>query len=104
MRGGGHAGGCGRGSVLCTQASQCGLVVSPAKGLGARLRLSRGGGGAGVVGDKAGALSHAHWSMRHSHTRAISTNWEKKRAGTMAKPPHTSAELRAFYLVSGVRN
>jgi hypothetical protein len=59
----------------------------------------RGGGGSGVVGDKAGALGHAHWSMRHSHPRVINTHWEKKRGETMAKSPHIRAGMRGFYLV-----
>ena len=33
-RGGGEEGACGRGALLCSQASQCGLVVRPAKGVG----------------------------------------------------------------------
>src|ERR1700756_5129669 len=98
-RGGGAEGAGGWGSGACAQASQGGWVVRPAKGWGARLRLSRGGGSSGVVGDKVGALGHIHWSMRHSHTRAISLNWETKRVGTMAQPPHTGGEMRALYLV-----
>jgi len=27
----------------------------------------------------AASLGYIQWSMRHSHTSAISTNWEKKR-------------------------
>src|SRR5215468_12126979 len=45
------------------------------------------------------SLGHTQWSMQDSHTKAISTNWEKKRSGTMAKLPHASAEMRALYLV-----
>ena len=41
--------------------------------------------GSGAGGHVAGSLGHVQWSMRHSHTRAISTNWEKKRSGTMPK-------------------
>src|SRR5262249_62284272 len=99
-RGGGAEGACGRGSLTCTQAAQCGLVVRPAKGFGSRWRLGTGGGGSCVVGQAvAGSLGHTHWSMRHSHTRATSTNWEKKRCDTMATPPQTSAEMRVFYPV-----
>jgi hypothetical protein len=59
-----------------------------------------GDGRSGVVGHAAvESLGHAHWSRRHSHTRATSTNWEKKRSETMAKPPHTGAEMRGFYPV-----
>src|SRR5262245_48133385 len=72
-RGGGAEGACGRESIACGQASQGGLVVRPAKGVGARLRFGRGGSS---VGEHAAvALGHAHWSMRHSHTRATNTNW-----------------------------
>src|SRR5215831_10796270 len=85
MRGGGAAGACGRGAVACAQASQCGLVVRPAKGGGSRGRLGRGGGGSGGGGHVTGSPGHAHWSMTHNHTRAMSTNWEKKRWETMAK-------------------
>jgi hypothetical protein len=42
-------------------------------------------------------LGHAHWSMRHSHTSATSTNWEKKRADIMAKPPPTGGARGVFY-------
>src|SRR4029453_12568174 len=99
MRGGGGYGASGRRSLACAQASQGGFVVRPAKGLRSRLRCGTGGGGVGVIGHVAGSLGHVQWSMRHSHTRAISTNWEKKRAGTMAKLPHTGGEMRAFYPV-----
>src|SRR6266853_377533 len=44
MRGGGHAGGCGRGSVLCAQASQGGLVVVPQR-VGRTLALEPWGWG-----------------------------------------------------------
>src|SRR5215471_14206900 len=97
MRGGGAEGACGPESVVGSQASQCGLRVRPAKGVGSRVRLGRGGGGSGVVGHTAMSLSHAHWSMTHSHTRATSISWEKKRAATMAKPPPTSGERGVFY-------
>src|SRR5215470_10507559 len=98
MRGGGDEGGCGRGAPLCAQASQDGLVVRPAKGFGSCWRLGRGPGGSGVAGHTgAGSLGHAHWSMTHSHTSAISTNWEKKRWETMAQPPHTGGEMRGLY-------
>jgi hypothetical protein len=40
--------------------------------------------------------------MTHSHTKAISTNWEKKSAETMAKPHHPGGEMRVFYPVSQV--
>ncbi len=43
---------------------------------------ARGGAYAVVVE----SLSHAPWSMTHSHIRALSTNWEKKSAETMANP------------------
>src|SRR5216684_7933448 len=98
MRGGGAQGGSRQGSTACSQASQCGFVVRPTKGVGSRWRFGTGGRGSGVVGHAAaGSLGHAHWSMTHSHTRATSTNWEKKRAETMVKPPHTGAEMRVFY-------
>src|SRR5215831_11975263 len=97
MRGGGGPGASGRRSLACAQASQCGLVVRPAKGLRSRWRLGTGGVGSGVGGHGAGSLGHVHWSMRHSHTRAISTNWEKKRCETMTKPPQTGDEMRVFY-------
>src|SRR5262249_9807601 len=96
IRGGGAAGACGRESGACSQASQWGLWVRPAKGLGSRFRFGRGDGGSGVIGHAAESLGHTQWSMQYSHTRAISTNWEKKRSGTMAKLPHASAEMRAF--------
>jgi hypothetical protein len=35
--------------------------------------------------------------MRHNHTRAISTDWEKKRSEPMAKPPPTGSERGVFY-------
>src|SRR6266849_11021748 len=100
MRGGGQPGGWGTCSWACSQASQCGLVVRPAKGVGSRGRFGSGDVGSSVVGHvAAGSLGHAQWSMTHSHTRATSTNWEKKRSETMAKPPHTGAEMRVFYPV-----
>src|SRR5262249_47904016 len=100
MRGGGAAGVCGRGALPCSQASQCGLVVRPAKGVGARRRLGRGPGGSGVVGHPgAGSLGHIQWSMRHSHTRATSINWEKKRWETMATPPYAGREMGVLYPV-----
>jgi hypothetical protein len=62
--------------------------------------LGTGDGNSGVVGHAAAeSLGHAHWSMTHSHTKATSTNWEKKRAETMAQLPHTGAAMRVFYLV-----
>jgi hypothetical protein len=46
------------------------------KRLGLTLALGLWGWGSGVVEHAAaGALGHTHWSMTHSHTRAISTNW-----------------------------
>jgi hypothetical protein len=62
------------------------LVVRPAKGVRSRWCFGTGGVGAGVGGRGAGSLGHIQWSRRQSHPRAIRTNWEKKRAGTMAKP------------------
>src|SRR6266446_5621391 len=90
MRGGAAA---GEGTVgtcrACSHAAQGGLRVRPAKGFGSRLRWRRGGVGGGGVGCAgAQSLGHTHWSMRHTHTRATRTNWEKKRSGSMAKPPH----------------
>src|SRR5215813_7061383 len=71
MRGGGDEGACGRGAVAWAQASQGGLVVRPAKGVGSRWRLGRGPGGSGVIGyTVAGSLGHAQWSMTHSHSKA----------------------------------
>src|SRR5262249_35056373 len=67
------------------------------KGLASRLRLGSAEEGSGVVGQAAGSLGHAQWSMRHSHTRAMSTNWEKKRAEPMAKPLPASGERGVFY-------
>src|SRR4029434_8286933 len=88
MRGGGAEGACGRGAVACSQASQCGLVMKPSKGFGARRRFGRGGGGARVVGHAAAeSLAHTHWSMTHSHTSAISVSWSQKRCDTMSKHP-----------------
>src|SRR5215831_8501330 len=96
-RGGGAAGTGGRRPLASAQASQCGLVVRPTKGFGSRRRLRRGGGGSRVVKHAATeSLGHTHWSRRHSHTRAISTNWEKKSAETMAKPPYTGRAMRVF--------
>ncbi len=43
----------GRVSLLCSQASQGGLVVRPAKDVGARLRFGTGDGRSGVVGHAA---------------------------------------------------
>jgi hypothetical protein len=57
------------------------------KGFALALALWHWGVGSGVGGHVARSLGHVQWSMRHSHTRTISTNWEKKRSGTMAKPP-----------------
>jgi hypothetical protein len=89
-----------RGAGAGSQASPCGWRVRPAKGCGSRLCWRRGGvGGGGVGGAGAQSRGHTPWSMRHTHTRATSTNWEKKRSGTMAKPPHISAEMRVFSLV-----
>ncbi|HEY5868779.1 MAG TPA: hypothetical protein VI542_25000 [Candidatus Tectomicrobia bacterium] len=68
-------GGLRAGAVACSQVSQSGFVVRPAKGLGSRLRFgSRGGGSAGGGHTAAGSLGHIQWSMRHSHTRATSTS------------------------------
>src|SRR5262249_22195388 len=101
MRGGGGQGASGRRSLACAQASQCGFMVSPSKGLGSRWGC--GGGGFGVVEHAtAGALGHNHWSLTHSHTRSISTKWKKKRWETMAQPPHTGGEMRGFYPVCQV--
>ena len=76
IRGGGAAGAWGRASAACSQASQCGLVMTPAKGFGARWRFGRGGGGARGVGHAvAESLGHTYWSMTHSHTRTISVSW-----------------------------
>src|SRR5262249_7341632 len=77
----------------------CGLVVRPVKGLGSRWRFGTGGVGSSVGGHVAGSLSHVPWSMRHSHTRAISTNWEKKRCETMTQPPPTSGEMRGLDII-----
>jgi hypothetical protein len=66
----------GRRSLPCSQASQCGLVVRPAKGFGSRLCLRRGGVGGGGVGPAVVAsLNHAHWSMTYSQTSTISVSW-----------------------------
>jgi hypothetical protein len=54
------------------------------------LRLGSGGRGSSAVGYAAVSLGHAQWSMTHSHTRATSISWEKKRSETMVKPPHTA--------------
>src|SRR5215468_6466572 len=99
MRGGRVEGACKHGAVPYSQVSQGGLVVKPAKGLGSRWRFGFGGVGSDGGGHVAGSLGHAHWSMTHSHTRATSTNWEKKRWETMAKPPHTGGAMRGFYPV-----
>jgi hypothetical protein len=37
--------------------------------------------------------------MRHSQRKASSISWEKKSSETMAKLPHTRAEMRVFYPV-----
>ena len=39
MRGGGAEGACGREAVVCSQASQCGFWMKPAKGFGSRWRF-----------------------------------------------------------------
>jgi hypothetical protein len=55
-------------------------MVRPVKGLGTRWRFGTGGVGSGVVEHTAAeSLGHAPWSITHSHTKAISPNWEKKR-------------------------
>src|SRR5262245_59768572 len=73
IRGAEAEGACGRGAVACAQASQCGFLMKPSKSFGARLRCGRGGGGDRGVGHAAAeSLGHSHWSMTHSHTRAIS--------------------------------
>src|SRR5437899_5071358 len=103
MRGGGAAGAWGWGSLVSAHASQCGLVVRPTKGFGSRLRWRRGGRGSSVVKHAATeSLGHTQWSMRHSHTKATSTNWEKKRWETMAKAPHTGRAMRVLYPVCQV--
>jgi hypothetical protein len=63
------------------------LFGEACKGFALALALWHWGVGSGVGGHVARSLGHVQWSMRHSHTRTISTNWEKKRSGTMAKPP-----------------
>ena len=63
-RGGGAAGAGKRGAGAGSQASQCGLVMRPAKGRGSRWRLGTGEGSAGVVRHAAESLGHAEWSMR----------------------------------------
>jgi len=75
MRGGGVLGGAAWGALACAQASQCGLAVRPAKGVGSRWRFGFGGVGSDGGGHAAGSLGHAQWSMRHSHTKAISVSW-----------------------------
>jgi hypothetical protein len=60
IRGGGDAGGCGEGALLCAQTSQCGLVVRPTKGVDARWRFGRGGVESRVDGYAAAqSLGHA---------------------------------------------
>src|SRR5262249_1000296 len=87
MRGGGAAGAWGGEALASAHASQGGLVVRPTKGFGSRRRLRRGGRGSSVVKHAATeSLGHTQWSMIHSHTKATSTSWEKKRWETMAKP------------------
>src|SRR5207245_5288480 len=89
-RGGGAEGACGRRAGACSQASQCGLVVRPAKGVGVRERLGSGGVGSRVVGPAAaGTLGHAHWSMTSSNNSASNTNYTKKRGETVTKRPYT---------------
>jgi hypothetical protein len=74
--GGGVLGVSAWGALACLQASQGGLVVRAAKGVGSRWRFGFGGVGADGGGHVAGSLGHAQWSMRHSHTKAISVSWE----------------------------
>src|SRR6266511_3513405 len=103
--GGSEEGAFGRSSAACAQASQSGLWSRPAKGLGSRLRLGGGGVGGSIVGEpRVGALGHPQWSITHSHRRAISISWEKKRSETMAKPPRTGGERRYFTRFSGGEN
>src|SRR5262245_17379344 len=96
-RGGGAEGTGRRRSEGSSQAAQCGLWVRPAKGLGSRVRFGSAEEDSGVVEHAAGSLGHAQWSRSHSHTRAMSTNWENKRAEIMAKPPPTGGERGVFY-------
>ena len=64
IRGGGAEGACGQESVACSQVSQWGLWVRPAKGVGSRVRFGLGDGGAGVVGHAVQSLRHTQWSMQ----------------------------------------
>jgi hypothetical protein len=84
---GGAEGACGRESVACTQASQCGLVVRPTKGVGSRLRIGRGGRGSGSVGHAAEPLGHTQWSMTHSQTSAISVSLVEEQRRHHGKTP-----------------
>src|SRR5262249_62121619 len=93
MRGGGGQGACGRGTTPCAQASQWGVWVSPAKGLGAVECLRGGGTGVGGIGRAAaGSDGHTQESMRNTHSRAISASWEKRRVDTIAKTPPVDGE------------
>jgi hypothetical protein len=59
------------------------------KGFRLAAALAPWGWGSGVVKHApTESPSHPPWSMLHSHSRATSTNWEKKRWETMAPAPH----------------
>src|SRR5262249_44852139 len=65
-----------RRSLAGAQASQGGLPVRPAKGVGSRRCLRRGGVGGGGVGPAVVAsLNHAPWSMTYRQTSALSVSW-----------------------------
>src|SRR5712664_2094926 len=97
---GGAAGAAGRGAVACSQVSQCGFLVRPSKGLGSRWRFGTGGVGSGAVGHTAvGSLGHAHWSMRHSHTRATSCALSQFFAGFAVIPFHNARMILANFLI-----
>ncbi len=96
----------GRHGISLTQGTE-GLSVKPSNGWGSleRLRLGlRGSGRAGEAGAVTARLGQVRCKMTKSQRSAQRTSREKKRGETMALPPPTYAEMRAFYPVLGPWN
>src|SRR6266852_8154988 len=105
MRGGGQPGGWGTCSWACSQAAHGGLRVRPGNGFRSLERLGGALAGRGVVGPAvARSEGHTTWSMRHSHTRPTSSNWEKSGSGIMVLPPHTDGEMGLSYPIFRLPN
>src|SRR4051812_19280322 len=87
--------------MRCSQAAQCGLVVSPRNGLGSFEPLPRAGVGAdGFWQGMVQSYGHTQWSMRYNHTTPTSSV-EKSASEIMALPPHVVVKRGQFTWFSG---